>query len=195
MTRGRLWPNVVQVAYGGEYKVYVYLNDGSIRLLDMQEAILNAVPIFAVLKDKREFERRLCVINDTVAFDMSEDGSHSGWDCYDCDPELLLYKSIVGDPLSRADKCETAAKFVLDYQKTQEQYYGEDHNTVKSVIMEYRKADGSTTKAVCFRRKPQCVDFSICAIPSGEVLEHKGYTDAELEVFSMETQKSAEWVY
>lgn len=187
-------PSVVQVVYGGDYKVYAYLEDGSVRLYDLEDSMQRVSADFAILRDKREFSSRLCVINDTLAFDMSERKNHSSWDCYDCDPECLLYQPIASDPLNPADSCETTANFMLHYQRTHEQYWGEDHDFARFTIMDCRKSDGSVTKAICYRRKPHGNDFATISVENGELIDTFGLTEEEIASFVSQAKKDGEWM-
>ena len=93
-------PKVVQAVAGQNFSVYVYFNDGSVRLL-AAAPLVSRGGVFAPLQDAEFFRDRLTVINDTVAWDV--DGNHDPYACVDLDP-CELYEScpIVEDPLKEA---------------------------------------------------------------------------------------------
>lgn len=93
-------PKVVQAVAGQNYSIYVYFNDGTVRLLDAVPLVSKG-GVFAPLQDVDFFRSRLTVINDTVAWDMN--GNRDTYTCIDLDP-CELYEScpIVEDPLKEA---------------------------------------------------------------------------------------------
>jgi len=90
------WPDVLQVIPDKNYKVYIYFDDGTIRLYDASELVNNGV--FQQLKENNRFVETCTVINNTLAWTL--DGSYDEKTCLDLDP-LKLYEScpIVDDPL------------------------------------------------------------------------------------------------
>jgi hypothetical protein len=93
----KLFPSVLQAVAGDEYNVYAYMNDGSVRMMDIRERIgFNGV--FAPLIDREFFVKRLTVINDTVAWDMT--GDRDPYKCVDIDPFSFMEMPIVDDPLA-----------------------------------------------------------------------------------------------
>ncbi|MCL2605521.1 MAG: DUF2442 domain-containing protein [Defluviitaleaceae bacterium] len=89
------WPDVVQVLPTSGYKVYVYFDDGTIRLFDASKLITQGA--FAQLKKDNLFIDACTVINNTLAW--TPDGSYSDATCLDLDP-VTLYNScpIVDEP-------------------------------------------------------------------------------------------------
>ncbi|HHV65403.1 MAG TPA: DUF2442 domain-containing protein [Peptococcaceae bacterium] len=80
------FPEVVQVIPTEDYLVYIYFDDGRIKLFDAKELIKNGV--FKVLQDKELFTTRCTVLNHTLAWDIN--GNYSEEDCLDLDP-IQLY--------------------------------------------------------------------------------------------------------
>lgn len=90
-------PKVVQAVAGQNFSIYIYFNDGTIRLLDASPFIQKG-GVFAPLQDGNYFRDKLTVINDTVAWDM--DGNRNPCTYVDLDPcELYDSCPIVEDPL------------------------------------------------------------------------------------------------
>ena len=90
------WPDVVQVIPTSDFKVYVYFDDGTIRLFDASETV-KKFP-FAQLKSPDTFMDTCTVINNTVAWAL--DYSYSDETCFDLDP-IALYNNcpIVDEPM------------------------------------------------------------------------------------------------
>ncbi len=82
------FPKVVQVIPTEDYKVYVYFDDGSIKLYDAQYIINKG--IFKKLKDKKIFIETCTVLNGTLAWDI--DGNYDTSKCLDLDP-IELYEN------------------------------------------------------------------------------------------------------
>lgn len=76
------WPEVIQVIPTEEYKVYVYFDNGKIKLYDATELVRKGV--FKPLQDKSLFIKSCTVLNHTLAWtpDLSYDPST----CLDIDP-------------------------------------------------------------------------------------------------------------
>ena len=89
------WPEVIQVIPTREYKVYIYFDDGTIRLFDASELITKGV--FRQLQYDNLFIETCTVINNTLAW--TPDKSYSETTCLDLDP-INLYQncSIVDEP-------------------------------------------------------------------------------------------------
>jgi hypothetical protein len=90
------WPKVVQVLPTGNFEVYAYFNDGSVRLYDVKP-LLKSGTVFEPLMDIRVFKDKLAVINDTVAWDMG--GNRDPRKCVDIDPFAVFERPAVTDPL------------------------------------------------------------------------------------------------
>ena len=91
------WPVVVQVVPTDEYKLYVYFNDGAVRLFDAA-SLIKPGTVFERLQDINIFKNTVTVLNDTVAWDL--DGTRNVRKCIDLDPFVLYEQAIVADPLS-----------------------------------------------------------------------------------------------
>ncbi len=95
MTDPNFSPEVLQAVAGNELTVYVYLNDGSVRLCDIKPLIKTG-GLFEKLKD-RDFFEKVTVMNKTVAWDLS--GVRDPCNCIDLDPYMLMECPRVADPL------------------------------------------------------------------------------------------------
>lgn len=84
----KYFPEVIQVIPTEDYKVYMYFDDGRVKLFDASDLIEKGV--FRQLKDKKVFIKTCKVLNKTLAWDINENFSES--DCLDLDP-LELYRS------------------------------------------------------------------------------------------------------
>ncbi|AZT90562.1 DUF2442 domain-containing protein [Caldicellulosiruptor changbaiensis] len=82
------YPEVVQVIPTEEYKVYIYFDDGSIKLFDASSLLEKGE--FQRLKDKKFFMERCTVLNGTLAWDVS--GNYDETTSLDVDP-LVLYQT------------------------------------------------------------------------------------------------------
>lgn len=81
-------PEVYQAVADKNRVVYAYMNDGSIRALDMKP-IIEKGGVFAALKDDAVFYDKLTTLNETVAWDMG--GGRDTYKCIDIDP-IYIYK-------------------------------------------------------------------------------------------------------
>ena len=79
----RLFPKVLQAIPAEGFNVYAYMNDGTIRCVDVKP-LIDKGGVFAPLKDASIFKSTLTVLNDTVAWDMT--GKHDPTDCIDIGP-------------------------------------------------------------------------------------------------------------
>ena len=61
-----LIPKVLQAVAGENFTVYLYFNDGSVRLYDAKP-LLELGGVFDPFRDADFFKSRLTVLNDTVA--------------------------------------------------------------------------------------------------------------------------------
>ena len=75
-------PEVIQVRPTNDFKVYVYFDDGSIKLYDAK-AVINK-GIFTKIKDINVFKETCTVLNGTLAWDL--DGNYNENTCLDIDP-------------------------------------------------------------------------------------------------------------
>lgn len=91
-------PSVLQAIAGEGYMVYAYLNDGTVRLVDVAHLIERG-GVFDRIADEGTFRDALTVLNQTVAWDV--EGNRDPCACIDLDP-ITIYEEapIVRDPLS-----------------------------------------------------------------------------------------------
>ena len=82
------YPEIIQVIPTEDYKVYIYFDDGRVKLFDASDLIEHGV--FRQLQDKKVFTKTCKVLNKTLAWDINE--NYSQYDCLDLDP-LELYRS------------------------------------------------------------------------------------------------------
>lgn len=80
-----MFRKVVQVVPTNDYKVYVYFDDGKIKLYDASELVEKGV--FKQLKDIELFQKSCTVLNDTLAWDIS--GNYDPSNCLDIDPDNI----------------------------------------------------------------------------------------------------------
>lgn len=78
-----IFPAVVQAVAGEDYTVYAYMADGTIKLYDAK-LLISKGGVFEKLRDNVFFTERLTVLNDTVAWDLSENCDPA--ECIDIDP-------------------------------------------------------------------------------------------------------------
>lgn len=87
---------VVQVLPRQDFKVYVYFNDGKIKLYDV--APLLGKGVFQKISNINEFIEKCTVLNGTLAWDIG--GNFDTYNCIDIDPENIYQKGHdVSDPL------------------------------------------------------------------------------------------------
>jgi len=94
-----IFPMVLQVLPASDYKIYAYMNDGSVRLYDAKPLILKG-GVFEPLIDMEVFRTAATVLNDTIAWDIS--GNRDETDCIDIDPFSVASAPAVSDPLEDA---------------------------------------------------------------------------------------------
>jgi hypothetical protein len=75
-------PEVIQVIPTDKYTVYVYFDDGSIKLYDANNLIKQG--IFTPLQDIHKFKDCCTVLNGTLAWDL--EGNYDESKCLDIDP-------------------------------------------------------------------------------------------------------------
>ena len=93
------YPYVLQVIPGENRSLYVYFDDGTVRLYNIKDQI-EFESVFAPLKDDAFFREHLTVINGAVAWDVT--GDRDEYKCIDLDP-IVIYRTakIVPDPLEK----------------------------------------------------------------------------------------------
>lgn len=84
----KYFPEVLQVIPTEEYKVYIYFDDGHIKLFDAKELIKEGV--FTQLQDIKLFMNTCTVLNDTLAWDIN--GTYDEEKCFDLD-QIELYET------------------------------------------------------------------------------------------------------
>ncbi|WP_293728790.1 DUF2442 domain-containing protein [uncultured Phascolarctobacterium sp.] len=95
------YPIVQQVVPAAEYRLYLYFNDGSVRLADISNLIVPET-VFEPLMNKDIFNK-VTIIGGAPAWDLV--GNRDPYECIDLDPlELFKNSPVVADPL--ADKVE-----------------------------------------------------------------------------------------
>jgi hypothetical protein len=99
MSNTGFYPEVLQVVPTKDYKVYAYMNDGSIRLYDVS-LLIKEDTVFAPLADIDIFTKTATVMNGTVAWDI--EGSRDDRRCIDIDPFSIYQAEAVNDPLAAA---------------------------------------------------------------------------------------------
>ena len=90
--------SVVQVKPRHDFKVYVYFDDGKIKLFDVSDLIKKGV--FKQISDIDFFIDRCTVMNGTLAWDIG--GNFDEYNCLDIDPETVYEQGeTVTDPLGQ----------------------------------------------------------------------------------------------
>ena len=90
---------VIQVLPKDDFKVYVYFDDGKIKLFDMAHLIGQGV--FQKISHLNDFIEKCTVLNGTLAWDL--DGKFDGYNCIDIAPETIYEKGQdVSDPLGNS---------------------------------------------------------------------------------------------
>lgn len=89
------YPEIFQAVAGENYTVYAYLNDGSIRKVDIKPFLIGDCGVFEPLKDKDIFKKTITVIGNTIAWDLI--GDRNEYKCIDIDPFVVFESPIVID--------------------------------------------------------------------------------------------------
>lgn len=92
----QIFPKVLQAVAGDNYTVYAYMNDGTVRRVDMNPMIVQG-GVFEQLREEEFFVSRLTVLNDTVAWDLT--GQRDPAQCIDIDPFTVADMPVAADPL------------------------------------------------------------------------------------------------
>ncbi len=90
------FPQVHQAVPTDDFEVYAYMNDGSVRRIDMKP-LLRPGTVFEPLRDIDTFKRLLTVMNGTVAWDVG--GERDETACIDIDPLAIFEEPKVDDPM------------------------------------------------------------------------------------------------
>lgn len=83
---------IIQVIPTENYTVYVYFDDGTVRLYNANKLIEKG-GIFNKLKDKTFFIKRCTILNNTLAWDIT--GNYDESNCIDICPDTLRDCPIV----------------------------------------------------------------------------------------------------
>ncbi len=92
-----MFPKVVQVIPTKDYSVYVYFEDGKIVCYDMSKMLEKEV--FQPLKDMQIFMETCTVMNDTLAWDISNKRDAST--CLDIDPDTLYELPFASEQIAQ----------------------------------------------------------------------------------------------
>ncbi len=93
---------VIQVLPTKDFKVYVYFNDGKIKLYDASSFAINGNGVFEKISHIEDFIEKCTVINGTLAWDIG--GNFNEWKCIDIDPYQVYEEGIeVSDPLEESE--------------------------------------------------------------------------------------------
>ena len=87
-----LFPKVLQAVPADGYKVYAYMNDGTMRCVDIRP-LIDRGGVFALLSDPDLFTSTLTILNDTIAWDMT--GNRDPADCIDIDPFTIQALPVI----------------------------------------------------------------------------------------------------
>lgn len=86
---------VIQVIPRNDFKVYVFFNDGKIKLYDMSPLVGSGV--FKQISNIDVFKKTCTVLNHTLAWDLL--GNRDEYSCLDIDPESIYMNGVdVEDP-------------------------------------------------------------------------------------------------
>jgi hypothetical protein len=89
-------PKVVQVKPTSDFKVFVYFDDGKIKLFDMNPFLNKGV--FQQISNATDFIDKCTVMNGALAWDLS--GRFDPANCLDIDPVTIYRDGVsVEDPL------------------------------------------------------------------------------------------------
>lgn len=96
LDKTHFFPCVVQAVPTDNFEVYAYMNDGTVRKVDIKP-LIKPDTVFAPMADIEFFKDRLTVIGETVAWDIS--GDRNEYECVDIDVETIFDSPPVADPL------------------------------------------------------------------------------------------------
>ncbi len=80
-------PEVLQVIPDNNYRVYLYFDDGSIKLYDASNLVTQG--LFTPLQNINTFKNCCTVLNGTLAWDL--EGNYDEEKCLDVDPFVLYH--------------------------------------------------------------------------------------------------------
>jgi len=84
-------PKLYQVYPTSEYTVYLYYDNGEIKLYDCKW-ILEEDGIFSAIQNPNDFVRLCVIMNNTLAFDITE--KFDPYSCIDICPDTIYEESI-----------------------------------------------------------------------------------------------------
>ncbi len=84
-------PTLYQVLPTDDFKVYLYYDNGEIKLYDCS-FVLDQVGVFVKIKDISKFKELCTIMNKTLAFDIS--GQRDPYDCIDICPDTIYQDSV-----------------------------------------------------------------------------------------------------
>ena len=84
-------PCLYQVIPTDDYKVYLYYDNGEIKLYDCKW-ILEKDGIFTKIHDIKDFKRLCTIINGTLGFDVNE--NRDTYNCIDICPDTVYEESV-----------------------------------------------------------------------------------------------------
>ena len=94
-------PEILQAVAAEDYKVYAYMNDGTVHLYDAAPLLKEPKGVFRKIADPTAFRERLTVMNGTIAWDI--EGSRNERKCIDIDPFTVYESPVVKDPLEEME--------------------------------------------------------------------------------------------
>ena len=95
----RFFPEVFQVVPTDDFKVYAYMNDGSVHLYDAKSLLDGDGTNSKLLKNIDFFKSKITVIGHTIAWDTT--GDKDEYKCIDVDPFDVFNSPVVEDPLEQ----------------------------------------------------------------------------------------------
>ncbi len=87
-------PALYQVLPADDFKVYLYYDNGEIKLYDCS-FILEESGVYDEIKDISRFKELCTIMNGTLAFDISE--QRDPFNCIDFCPDVLYCESVESD--------------------------------------------------------------------------------------------------
>lgn len=91
-----LRPNLYQVVPTDDYKVYLYYDNGEIKLYDCSW-VLEQKGVFEKIHNIEDFKRFCTIINGTLGFDYTE--KRDTYNCIDIDPDTVYEESIKAEDI------------------------------------------------------------------------------------------------
>ena len=98
----RFFPEVLQVVPTDDYKVYAYMNDGSVHLYDAKPLLNGDGTNSKLLRNIDFFKNNITVIGHSIAWDTT--GDRDEYRCIDVDPFDVFNSPVVEDPLEMKNR-------------------------------------------------------------------------------------------